>query len=84
MKVDDCAKISPCPYCGETDMHIHRTNKAFGDDISDMYHVTCCGCASFGPLRRNMHEAIKLWNDVADLWHSEHMASAYKLNEFKD
>jgi hypothetical protein len=65
----ECEKIQPCPYCGERDMHVHKTDHAFGEKIEEMYHVTCCGCAAFGPLHVKLRIAIKLWNFVSDAWY---------------
>jgi 4-hydroxy-3-methylbut-2-en-1-yl diphosphate synthase IspG/GcpE len=65
----ECEKIQPCPYCGQLEMHVLKTDDAFGNKIKDMYHVTCCGCAAFGPLHEKLRIAIKLWNYVSDAWY---------------
>jgi hypothetical protein len=65
----ECEKIQPCPYCGEREMHVHKTDHAFGEKIEDVYHVTCCGCAAFGPLHEKLKIAVKLWNFVSDAWY---------------
>jgi hypothetical protein len=65
----DCKEIQPCPYCGEREMHIMKTDHAFGEKVGDNYHVSCCGCAAFGPLHKKLQIAIKLWNIVSDAWY---------------
>lgn len=61
----NCSSIGDCPFCWNTDMHLHKTDRAFGKRISDQYHVVCTGCAAFGPLQNTVEKAIELWNQVA-------------------
>ena len=68
----ECEKIQPCPYCGEREMHILKTDHAFGEKVGDNYQVTCCSCGSFGPLHKKLQIAIKLWNVVSDAWYDNH------------
>lgn len=65
--MDQCFKIGPCPFCKNIEMHLHKTNKAFGKKLTDHYHVTCNGCAAFGPLKKTKKEAIDCWNIVSSL-----------------
>jgi hypothetical protein len=78
----DCEKIQPCPYCGEREMHVHKTDHAFGEKIEDMFHVTCCGCAAFGPLHKELKISIKLWNVVSLAWYDDRRNPALSQDMF--
>jgi len=65
-----CEKISPCPFCGNNETHLHKTVSTVGDKIADCYQVHCHSCHANGPLRPDRVEAINYWNQISDRWFS--------------
>jgi Lar family restriction alleviation protein len=63
-------KISPCPFCGNNETHLHKTLETVGDNIADCYQVHCHSCHANGPLRPDRGEAIDYWNMISDRWFS--------------
>lgn len=53
------------------ELHLLKTNYAFGDEIEDMWHVACTGCGAFGPLHKEIFMAVALWDTVSRSWYDQ-------------
>lgn len=52
--------IDQCPFCGEAEVEIHEAN------VSG-YIVDCPTCLATGPMKSNIMESIRAWNQATRL-----------------
>lgn len=53
-----------CPFCG-SDLQSVVKNRYYGR--YEDYHVMCQECGSCGPTAENEQEAVKKWNERANI-----------------
>ena len=53
-------KISPCPYCHKTEVHVRNP-------FTCLYKVECDSCSLKGPTETSTEEAISAWNHLAEM-----------------